>query len=89
MNQLLPTANLEMIPSIYATQPSERVSEQYGFIPTTDIQKTNMEFLEDFGDLEVEDLEFRVQVGVFKKRTSYHFPKLRGLGKVSNVISKK
>ncbi|MBL7909787.1 MAG: hypothetical protein JNJ41_01875, partial [Bacteroidia bacterium] len=58
--------------------------DEYGFIPTTDIQKTNMEFLEDFGDLEVEDLEFKVQVGVFKKRTSYHFPKLRGLGKVSN-----
>ena len=35
MTQLLPTANLEMIPSIYATQPSERVSEQYGFIPTS------------------------------------------------------
>lgn len=58
--------------------------DEYGFIPTTDIQKTNMEFLADFGDLEVEDLEFKVQVGVFKKRTSYHFPKLRGLGKVSN-----
>ncbi len=58
--------------------------DEYGFIPTTEIQKTNMEFLEDFGDLEVEDLEFKVQVGVFKKRTSYHFPKLRGLGKVSN-----
>jgi hypothetical protein len=58
--------------------------DEYGFIPTTDIQKTNMEFLEDFGDVEVEDLEFKVQVGVFKKRTSYHFPKLRGLGKVSN-----
>ena len=35
MTQIIPTANLEMIPSIYATQPSERVSEQYGFIPTS------------------------------------------------------
>ncbi len=63
---------------------NENEFDEYGFIPTTDIQKTNMEFLEDFGDLEVEDLEFKVQVGVFKKRTSYHFPKLRGLGKVNN-----
>lgn len=66
------------------TSTNEDEFDEYGFIPTTDIQKTNMEFLEDFGDLEVEDLEFKVQVGVFKKRTTYHFPKLRGLGKVSN-----
>ncbi|MEO6304281.1 MAG: PKD domain-containing protein, partial [Bacteroidia bacterium] len=58
--------------------------DENGFIATTDIQKTNLEFLEDFGDIEVEDLEFKVQVGVYKKRSTYHFPKLKGLGKVSN-----
>ncbi|MBA2610321.1 MAG: PKD domain-containing protein [Bacteroidetes bacterium] len=66
------------------TSSNEDDFDEYGFIPTTDIQKTNMEFLEDFGDIEVEDLEFKVQVGVFKKRTTYHFPKLKGLGKVAN-----
>ncbi len=55
-----------------------------GFIANTDIQKLNLEFLEEFGDMEVEDLEFKVQVGVFKKRSTYSFPKLRGLGEVSN-----
>jgi len=60
--------------------------DEYGFIPKTDIQKTNLEFLEDFGDLEVEDLEFKVQVAVFKKRKTYDFPKLKnkGLGDVDN-----
>lgn len=60
--------------------------DEYGFIPKTDIQKTNLEFLEDFGDIEVEDLEFKVQVGVYKKRKTYDFPKLKnkGLGKVDN-----
>jgi Domain of unknown function (DUF932) len=32
---IVPTANLEHIPSIYATHPSEKVSERYGFIPTS------------------------------------------------------
>ncbi len=65
---------------------NETVYDEYGFIPKTDIQKLNMEFLEDFGDLEVEDLEFKVQVAVFKKRKTYDFPKLKnkGLGNVDN-----
>ncbi len=65
---------------------NETVYDEYGFIPKTDIQKTNLEFLEDFGDMEVEDLEFKVQVGVFKKRKKYDFPKLKnkGLGDVDN-----
>lgn len=69
---------------------NETVYDEYGFIPKTDIQKTNLEFLEDFGDIEVEDLEFKVQVGVFKKRKSYDFPKLKnkGLGKVDNETLK-
>ncbi|MBL7918907.1 MAG: hypothetical protein JNJ40_01255 [Bacteroidia bacterium] len=64
----------------------ETIYDEYGFIPKTDIQKLNMEFLEDFGDLEVEDLEFKVQVGVYKKRKTYDFPKLKnkGLGDVDN-----
>lgn len=53
-------------------------------IATTDIQKLNNEFLKEFGDVEIKDLEFKVQVGVFKKRKTYHFPKLKGLGIVSN-----
>ncbi|MDX2173138.1 MAG: PKD domain-containing protein [Bacteroidota bacterium] len=53
-------------------------------IATTDIQKLNNEFLKEFGDVEIKDLEFKVQVGVFKKRKTYDFPKLKGLGKVSN-----
>jgi hypothetical protein len=57
--------------------------ESADFNAISDIQKTNLEYLEEFGDLSAEDLEFKVQVGVFKKRTTYHFPKLRGLGKVS------
>jgi hypothetical protein len=58
-------------------------TEANDFNAISDIQKTNLEYLDEFGDLSAEDLEFKVQVGVFKKRTTYNFPKLRGLGKVN------
>jgi Domain of unknown function (DUF932) len=35
MTQIVPTVRLENIPSIYATSPSAKVSEKYGFIPTS------------------------------------------------------
>ena len=41
MTQIIPpTANLEHIPSVYATHPSAKVSERYGFIPTSVIVHT-------------------------------------------------
>lgn len=80
-NNLNPKDNIASENSYNA---SENENDAKDFIAISDIQKTNLEYLEDFGDLSAEDLEFKVQVGVFKKRTSYNFPKLRGLGKVSN-----
>ena len=35
MTQIVPAVRLENIPSIYATSPSAKVSEKYGFIPTS------------------------------------------------------
>ena len=35
MTQIIPAVRLENIPSIYATSPSAKVSEKYGFIPTS------------------------------------------------------
>lgn len=67
----------------YSASNTTSISED-DLIATTDIQKLNNDFLKEFGDLEIKDLEFKVQVGVFKKRKFYHFPKLKGLGKVSN-----
>ena len=58
--------------------------KEYGFIPLTDAQKNNQNFLEDFGDLEAENLEFKVQVGVFKERTTYDFPYLKDFGTITS-----
>ena len=64
---------------------NEPSTEANGFNAISDIQKTNLEYLEEFGDISAEDLEFKMQVGVFKKRTTYQFPQLRGLGKTRDL----
>jgi hypothetical protein len=63
---------------------TNNTSNEDTLIATTDIQKLNNELLKEFGDVQIKDLEFKVQVGVFKKRKTYNFPKLKGLGNVSN-----
>ena len=52
------------------------------FVPKTKIQKQILVYLKKFGDVSAKDLEFKVQVGVFRHRKRWHFPKLRGLGDI-------
>ncbi|MBK7668062.1 MAG: hypothetical protein IPJ32_12445 [Sphingobacteriaceae bacterium] len=50
----------------------------------TNLQKKMEYYLQKYGDVNVKDLEFRVQVGAYRKRKSYRFPKLAGLGEIKN-----
>ncbi len=50
----------------------------------TNLQKKMEYYLQKYGDVDVKDLEFRVQVGAFRKRKTYRFPKLAGLGEIKN-----
>ena len=50
----------------------------------TNVQKKMEYFLQKYGDISIKDLEFKVQVGAFRKRRSYQFPKLAGLGTIHN-----
>lgn len=60
------------------------ISNEKEFNSLTNIQKKMEYFLEKYGDISVKDLEFKVQVGAFKKRKFYQFPKLAGLGVITN-----
>ncbi len=63
---------------------NEAMSGDADFIPKTDIQKKIMLYLKKYGDISAKDLEFKVQVGVYRHRKRYHFPKLSGLGEVES-----
>ncbi len=60
------------------------ISNEKEFNTLTNVQKKMEYFLEKYGDISVKDLEFRVQVGAFRKRKSYSFPHLAGLGTINN-----
>lgn len=60
------------------------VTNEKEFNTLTNVQKKMEYYLEKYGDINVKDLEFRVQVGAFRKRKSYRFPKLAGLGTITN-----
>jgi hypothetical protein len=60
------------------------ISNEKEFNSLTNVQKKMEYFLEKYGDISVKDLEFKVQVGAFRKRKSYKFPKLAGLGEIKN-----
>ncbi len=60
------------------------IGNEKEFNSLTNIQKKLEYYLEKYGDISVKDLEFRVQVGAFRKRKSYHFSNLAGLGTIVN-----
>ncbi len=60
------------------------ISNEKEFNSLTNVQKKMEYYLQKYGDISIKDLEFRVQVGAFRKRKSYHFPKLAGLGEIKN-----
>lgn len=60
------------------------ISNEKEFNTLTNVQKKMEYYLQKYGDISVKDLEFRVQVGAFRKRKSYAFPKLAGLGAITN-----
>ena len=45
------------------------------FEPKTLIQRQTMDYIDKYGDISVEGLEFKVQVGLYKYRKSDNFPK--------------
>jgi len=60
------------------------ISSEKEFNTITNVQKKMEYYLQKYGDISVKDLEFRVQVGAFRKRRSYSFPNLAGLGEIKN-----
>ena len=66
--------------------PDENINigSENEFNNLSNVQKKLEYYLQKYGDISMKDLEFRVQVGAYRKRRSYHFPKLAGLGKIMN-----
>lgn len=52
----------------------------------TKVQEKNLSYMDMYGDLSAEGLEFRVQIAAYKYPKNYTYKHLKGLGNVENVL---
>jgi hypothetical protein len=71
-------------------QAAEEEAENFkagkdGFVPRTKLHEKAIRYIEKFGDIKTEGLEFKVQITAFKTERNQAFPQLRKYGKIERV----
>jgi len=56
------------------------------FVPRNKLQAKIMRYVEKYGDISAEGLEFKVQIAAYKYPKNYAYKHLKGLGKVENLL---
>lgn len=56
-----------------------------GFVPRTRLHEKAVRYIEKYGDINKEGLEFKVQISAFKVERNQAFPQLRKYGKIERV----
>ncbi|MCE3228757.1 MAG: hypothetical protein K0S32_3308 [Bacteroidetes bacterium] len=56
------------------------------FVPRNKVHEKIMKYVEKYGDVSAEGLEFRVQIAAYKFPKNYTYKHLKGLGKVENLL---
>ena len=64
-------------------EPKPLVKDE--FVPRTKVQRRIMEYVEKYGDITHEELEFRVQITAYKSNNNYYFPELVKFGKIEKL----
>lgn len=73
------TPTLAVVTNTVAAPPTDT------FVPNPVQQKT-LSYMDKFGDISAEGLEFRVQIAAYKYPKNYTYKHLKGLGSVDNVL---
>ena len=56
-----------------------------GFVPQNKHQEKTMWYVDKYGDIKADSLEFRVQIGAFKNADNIVYPNLDGMGKIQKA----
>lgn len=56
------------------------------FVPKNRIQEKIMAYVEKYGDISADGLEFKVQVGAYRNAANSPFSKMKGIGKVEQLL---
>lgn len=71
-------------PKVAGSKPKE---SKDGFVPQNKHQEKTMWYVDKYGDIKADELEFRVQVGAFKNADNIVYPNLDGLGKIQKTTT--
>lgn len=71
--------------SIEVKDVAVKNSEKDDFVPQTRYQAKTMAYVEKYGDIKADDLEFKIQIGAFKNADYIVYPNLNGFGKIQKL----
>jgi hypothetical protein len=80
------TPTVAVTPTVATVTKTTEVVKADDFVPRTKMQEKIMKFVEKYGDISAEGLEFRVQIAAYKFPKNYVYKHLKGLGKVENLL---
>lgn len=72
-------------PTVAVITPTKTVVKE-DFVPRNKLQAKVMAYVEKYGDIQAEGLDFRVQIAAYKFPKNYTYKHLKGLGKVENLL---
>ncbi len=72
-------------PTVAVITPTKTVVKD-NFVPRNKLQEKIMRYVEKYGDISAEGLDFRVQIAAYKFPKNYTYKHLKGLGKVENLL---
>ncbi len=57
------------------------------FVPQTKYQAKTMSYVDKYGDIKADDLEFKIQIGAFKNADNITYPNLEDFGKIQKLVT--
>jgi hypothetical protein len=79
------TVKTIVTPTLAVVTPTKTVVKD-DFVPRNKLQAKIMAYVEKYGDISAEGLDFRVQIAAYKFPKNYTYKHLKGLGKVDNLL---
>ena len=67
-------------------QISDGGSSDNGFVPKNKIQELTLMYVNKYGEVKADELDFYVQIGAFKNANNIVYPNLSGFGKIEKIV---
>lgn len=73
-------------PTLTKTEPSVKKAETDNFVPRNKMQEKIKRYVDMYGDISAEGLEFRIQIGAYRNAKNSPFWTMKGIGKIQELL---